>query len=173
MAAFLQSDPRLADFRDQTRAFDRLDFSFEFGGERVEVDLKEKIRPTSAGLAGLWADVPRDDLFVLDETVYRRIVWQGGGGYLVIHDHPVGRWLTFGPWELTLGPRMRYRRWSERATEFLKGKVLLDLRTASHSNPEFSLNALLDAVELSRSRLSQVEAVEIPGQSIPEVGSPG
>lgn len=171
IADILARDPRISDFVDQTRAFHRLDYSFEYAGAGVEVDLKEKIRPTSFGLGAMWRQVPRHDLFVLDETVYRRIVWQGGGGYLVVHDHPVGRWLVFGPWELTLGPRVRYVRWNTLATTFAKGKVLLDLRTASHSTTEFSVDALLHAVELSRARLAQVEAVKIPGQPLPEVGA--
>jgi hypothetical protein len=173
LAEILAADPRLGGFRDQTRSFDRLDFSFIYGGGRVEVDLKEKIRPSSAGLAALWPEVARDDLFVLDETVYRRIVWQGGGGYLVVHDHPVGRWVVFGPWELTLGPRLRYTRWNKLTATFSKGKVLIDLRTASHSSPQFSLDDLLSAVEQSRARLAQVEPVDIAGQSLPEVGSQG
>lgn len=172
MAVLLQADPRLTEFRDQTAAFDRLDFSFLYEGGRVEVDLKEKIRRTSSGLASLWPEVPAHDLFVLDETVYRRIIWQGGGGYLLIHDHPGVRWLTFGPWELTLGPRVRYRRWGNRHGAFPKGKVLLDLRTASHASAEFSLDELLRCVDSSRGRLNQVEALEIFGQPLPEVGSP-
>lgn len=172
MAALLHDDPRLSEFRDQTAAFDRLDFSFLYEGGRVEVDLKEKIRRTSSGLASLWPAVPPQELFVLDETVYRRIIWQGGGGYLLIHDHPSERWLTFGPWELTLGPKLRYRRWGDRHTAFPKGKVLLDLRTASHSSTDFSLDQLLECVDASRARLNQVEAVQIFGQSLPEIGSP-
>jgi hypothetical protein len=172
MAALLQDDPRLSEFRNQTAAFDRLDFSFLYGGGRVEVDLKEKIRRTSSGLAALWPEVPAHDLFVLDETVYRRIIWQGGGGYLLIHDRPGERWLTFGPWELTLGPRVRYRRWGDRYGAFPKGKVLLDLRTASHTSADFSLDDLLNCVDSSRARLNQVEAVQIFGQLLPEVGSP-
>ena len=54
-------------------------------------------------------------MFILDETVYRRIVWQGGGGYLAVHDLPGSRWAFFGPWELTLGPKIRYNRWIEKS----------------------------------------------------------
>jgi len=166
----LASDERIAGFRDQTSAFDRLDFSFEYDGGRVEVDLKEKKQPYSKTYSELWPQVAPHNLFIVDETVYRRIVWQGGGGYLVVHDHPMARWVVFGPWELTLGPRVRYLRWGELAAKFPKGKVLLDLSTASHSSPEFSLGDLLSAVELSRARLAQVEPVDIAGQSLPEVG---
>lgn len=170
LAALLAEDPRIANFKDSTKEFDRLDFSFQYKGELVEVDLKEKINPTSAGLGELWPEVSRDDLFVLDETVYRRIVWQGGGGYLVVHDHPKERWLVFGPWELTLGPTRRYVRWGERNARFAKGKILLDLTTASHSSPEFSPGGLLDAIDVARARVDQVEAIAIPGQDLPEIG---
>ena len=59
---------------------------------RVWVDLKEKRQVYSHGVRELWPDVPSISLFILDETVYRRIIWQGGGGYLVVHDHPGERW---------------------------------------------------------------------------------
>ena len=65
-----------------------------------------------------------------DETVYRRIVWQGGGGYLAVHDLPGSRWAFFGPWELTLGPKVRYNRWIEKSpgNRLRKGKLLIGER---------------------------------------------
>ncbi len=59
---------------------------------RVHVDLKEKLQRYSAGCAEECGTSTPQDMFIVDETVYRRIVWQGGGGYLVIHDHPEERW---------------------------------------------------------------------------------
>ena len=171
-ALFLSTDERIADFEDHTEAYDRLDYSFTFDGARVQVDLKEKIRPTSMGLATLWLDVPPEHLFVLDETVYRRIVWHGGGGFLVVHDHPMERWAIFGPWELTLGPRVRYVRWGRRTESFAKGKILLDLRAAAHSARYVDVDDLLYVVGKARRQRDEVEAVEIPGQSLPEVGQP-
>jgi hypothetical protein len=174
VAELLARDGRVSDLRDHTRDFDRLDFSFSYAGGVVQVDLKEKIRPTSEGLAALWPDVPAEHIFVLDETVYRRIVWNGGGGYLIVHDHPGDRWLTFGPWELTLGPRRRYERWGRRRDEaFKKGKVMLDLRAAAAASPSLSVDALLAVIERSRAHRDAVEAVGIEGQELPEVGRSG
>lgn len=173
LAALLRGDQRISDLRDHTRHFDRLDFSFAYAGGIVKLDLKEKIRPTSAGLAALWAEVPPEHIFVLDETVYRRIVWNGGGGYLIVHDHPGGRWLTFGPWELTLGPRRRYERWGRRRDEaFKKGKVMLDLRAAAATSPHLTLDDLFAVIERSRRQRDAVEAVGIGGDDLPEVGEP-
>jgi hypothetical protein len=168
--AILAADPRLENLENHTLAFDRLDFSFIYAGLPVELDLKEKRSRTSEGLAGLWPEVPREHLFVLDETVYRRVVWHGGGGYLVVHDHPGSRWAIFGPWELTLGPRRRYERWETRLTTFKKGKILLDLRTAAHTGGGFSVDALLQVVGRSRAQRDQVDSVAIPGEDLPEIG---
>ena len=171
LAAILEHDPRLEDFEDHSGGHDRLDFSFTYKDLTIHLDLKEKRQRYSAGYEKLWPEVAPDDLFIVDETVYRRIVWQGGGGYLAIHDYPGRRWLLFGPWELTLGPRFRYERLGNRGgRDFLKGKILLDLSTAGDERGEFSVGALLKVIERSIRIRDGVEAVEIPGYPIPEVG---
>ena len=172
LAEILRRDPRIEDLIDRTKAFDRLDFGFRYQTMPVELDLKEKIRPTSAALASLWPDVAPANLFVVDETVYRRIVWHGGGGYLVVHDHPGARWAIFGPWELTLGPRRRYRRWGDTGSgPFAKGKLLLDLDAAARVDPEFSVDALLEVVDRSMADRDAVDAVGA-APALPEVGRP-
>lgn len=165
LRTLLSRDARIEGLEDHTASFDKLDFSFLHEGERVWVDLKEKIRPSSSTLAALWPAVARSNLFVLDETVYRRIVWQGGGGYLLIHDHPEARWVVFGPWELTLGPKIRFRRAGTRVSEFSKGKILLDLTTAVRASEDL-VGDLLAVVATARRRRDQVEAVEIPGHEL-------
>jgi hypothetical protein len=171
LSQVLAIDPRLDDVTDHTGDFDKLDFSFLYRGERVYLDLKEKKSVYSIDHSTMWPDIPTDDLFILDETVYRRIVWQGGGGYLLIRDQPVDRWLIFGPWELTLGPRVRYQRWGKRSgPEFLKGKILLDLNAAADEAPVFEIDRLLHVVTRARELRDQVEAVPIRGHDIPELG---
>ncbi len=173
LAETLRGDHRIEALIDRSNDFDSLDFSFNYEGGRVELDLKEKINPTSSGLAALWPDVPAGDIFVVDETVYRRIVWNGGGGYLLVHDYPEVRWLIFGPWELTLGPRMRYERWGKRRDKaFKKGKVMLDLRAAASTSRSFEVDDLLRVIERSRALRDSVEAVDIPGAELPEIGAP-
>ena len=170
LAGVLRADPRITDFEDHTARYDCLDFSFTFGGRTVYVDLKEKRSRYSSGIAGVWPEIAAEDLFIVDETVFRRIVWQGGGGYLVVHDHPARRWAIFGPWELTLGPRVRYQRRGQRTSEFLKGKVLLNLAASAALGPEFSVDLLLDVVTRSARQRDQVEAVPVPTEIVPEVG---
>lgn len=173
LAEVLRADPRVVDFEDHTPSPDRLDFSFTHRGMRVALDLKEKRQSYSPGYRRLWPEVAPEDLFILDETVYRRVVWQGGGGYLAVHDLPLARWVLFGPWELTLGPRLRYRRWGRRAgPSFSKGKILLDLGAGAHSSPAFAVDDLLRVIDRSRAARDAVEAVEISGYPIPEVGAP-
>jgi hypothetical protein len=171
LADALSNHPRVESLTDHTDAFDLLDFSFTFGRERVFVDIKEKRQPYSSGINGLWPNVDSSNLFILDETVYRRIVWQGGGGYLVVRDHPGKRWALFGPWELTLGPRLRYQRWGQRGNSgFLKGKILLNLSTAALVTEGFSVDDLLRVIEDSRARVQSVEAVATTEQQVPIVG---
>ncbi len=173
LAEMLRADHRIEALIDRTTDFDSLDFSFNYEGGRVELDLKEKINPTSVGLASLWPDVPVSDIFVVDETVYRRIVWNGGGGYLLVHDYPGSRWLIFGPWELTLGPRIRYERWGKRRDKaFKKGKVMLDLRTAASTSRSFEVDDLFMVIERSRALRDSVEAAAFPGVALPEIGDP-
>lgn len=144
VASALQGSGLVSELEDHTADFDRLDFSFIWKGGRVWLDVKEKRQRYSSGIGALWPERRAEDLFVIDETVYRRIVWQGGGGYLAVHDVPGGRWAYFGPWELTLGPRTRYNRWIEKASgnRLRKGKILLDLSTAPVIADSFSVEPL-------------------------------
>ncbi|MGH2700085.1 MAG: hypothetical protein ACRDJL_12945 [Actinomycetota bacterium] len=170
LAAALSAHPRIESLEDHTAAFDRLDFSFILGRDRIYVDIKEKGQRYSAGITELWPEIHPRDLFILDETVYRRIVWQGGGGYLVVHDHPGKRWALFGPWELTLGPRVRYQRWGERGSGFFKGKLLLNLSAAAMVSTAFSVDDLLRLIGDARISTGSVAAVATKGQPIREVG---
>jgi hypothetical protein len=173
LAEILAADSRLDDFVDNSFEVDRLDFNFTFSGARVDIDLKEKLQRYSPGIARLWPELAPQDLFVVDETVYRRIIWQGGGGYLVVHDHPEERWAIFGPWELTLGPRRRYQRWGQRRGEsFLKGKILLDLTAAARISRTFNVDDLLWVILRSSENRDAVEAVATRGEDVPELGDP-
>lgn len=159
-------------FKDMSRATDRLDFAFNYRGIEVHIDLKEKKQSYSSGIRRLWPEVAPENLFILDETVYRRIVWQGGGGYLAVRDDPEDRWVIFGPWELTLGPRKRYERWGERATRFKKGKVLLDLSSAALESRFFDVGDLLSVVDRALRDRDAIAAVATQGQEMPEIGRP-
>ena len=88
VGAALEACPQVCDVADNTASMDRLDFSFTYQGAPVELDVKEKRQPYSKGIQDLWPQVPETYLFIVDETVFRRIVWQGVVGYLAIHDIP-------------------------------------------------------------------------------------
>jgi hypothetical protein len=176
VAEVLAGSALIADLEDHTADFDRLDFSFHWRGAPVWLDVKEKRQRYSAGITSLWSERAAENLFVIDETVFRRIVWQGGGGYLAVHDVPGGRWAYFGPWELTLGPRQRYSRWIERSAgrRMLKGKILIDLSTAPIATEGFSVEALGEVVDRSRAGRDQVAAIQVGSEPLVEVGgTPG
>lgn len=169
--SWLSADDRLVDLENHTEEVDRLDFSFVHRERRVWVDLKEKRQPYSQGVQELWPTVPSSCLFILDETVYRRIIWQGGGGFLAVHDLPGQRWVIFGPWELTLGPRARYQRWGQRSgRRFRKGKILLDLRAGAVESRVFSVDDLLWVIDNAAADREAVEAVATKLQDLPELG---
>lgn len=169
----LGSDLRIRELEDHTGSFDRLDFSFTYRGRRITLDVKEKRQTYSAGVRDLWREVAEPHLFIFDETVFRRVVWQGGGGFLAIHDIPRRRWCYFGPWELTLGARLRYGRWGQRRGEpFLKGKLLVDLRGAAIETVQFEVPELLRVVESSERWRDRVEPYPIHGATLREIGLP-
>lgn len=158
---------RLSDFTEEME----LDFEFRFEGEQVNLDVKVKGQPLSEDYLALWPEVPPQDLLVLDETAFRQLAWAEGMGYLAVLDKPIGRWLYFGPWELALGPRRRFERLGDKgAGDFLKGKLLLDLRTAADETADLQVGALLDVVRRSRGALHIVEAVRLrSGAELPTI----
>jgi len=173
VADVLDGAPKVRDVQDRTASFDRLDFEFSYRGMAVSLDVKEKRQPYSRAVRDLWPRVPEHNLFIVDETVYRRVVWQGGGGYLAIHDCPTDRWLVFGPWELTLGRRVRYARWGQRRDRpFLKGKLLFDLASAAREARAFTVDLVLRTIDDSRSWRDAVEPYPVQGATLRELGAP-
>ncbi|MGP0006186.1 MAG: DEAD/DEAH box helicase [Acidimicrobiales bacterium] len=165
----LESHPEISHLSDFTREMDALDFQFRFERQDVHVDVKAKFQRLSDEIAEQWPETPRDELFVVDETSFRQLVWKEGLGYLLVDDEPRDRWHVFGPWELCLGPRRRFeRRGNRTGSVFLKGKLLLDFRTASRTTGELDVDALLDVVRRSRNALREVRAIPIrAGEDLP------
>lgn len=162
MAAALHAHPLISHITDYTAEFDEPDFRFRLDGTDVRLEVKAKGQPYATEYEELWPEVPPAELFILDETSYRNLVWGEGLGFVVVDDRPARRWHVLGPWELCLGPRRRFERRGDRgAGEFKKGKLLLDLRTAAATTPDLSADALITAIRASRRDLSRVEAVQI------------
>lgn len=173
VANALHGDRRIEDLEDCTAAFDRLDFAFRYRGQAIAVDVKEKLQRYSQSVQHLWPAVAEQDLFIVDETVYRRVVWQGGGGYLAIHDAPCERWVIFGPWELTLARHVRYGRWGQRnADSFLKGKLLFDLSAGANAGDHFDVDLLTTTITQSSRWRDRVEPYPIHGARLRELGQP-
>jgi ATP-dependent helicase Lhr and Lhr-like helicase len=162
VARALSLHPFVSHLADYTAEMDVLDFEFRFERERVRVDVKEKRTRYTRDYREMWPEVPEPELFILDETAFKALMWEEGLGYLLIHDVPQDRWLVMGPWEIALGPRRRFQRLGDKGSgDFLKGKLLLDLRTASASSRNLSVDELLRVVELSRRARRQVEPIRL------------
>jgi ATP-dependent Lhr-like helicase len=167
VGAALRSHPQISRFSDFTAEHDDLDFRFRFDSADTRVDVKEKRSRLSSEIREMWPEVPERELFVVDETCFRTLLWQEGLGYLLARDVPGSRWHVFGPWELALGPRRRFeRRGDKGAGEFLKGKLLFDFRNAAATTAELSVDVLLEVVRETRRALRQVRAVSIRGRDV-------
>ncbi|MDQ1392551.1 MAG: hypothetical protein QOF30_1528, partial [Acidimicrobiaceae bacterium] len=165
--AALEAYPGVTDLSDFTMQTDDLDFEFRLDGRLVRVDVKRKEHRSSAELAELWPEVPAEALFVLDETAFRTLVWPDGMGYLLINDCPMKRWHVLGPWELLLGPRRRFERLGDKGRgPFLKGKMLIDLRTAAETTPELSVDAVVRVARSSYRARTRVRAFQVPGRPL-------
>lgn len=164
VARTLTRHPLVSGFLDRSSSMQAPDFEFTVDGRPVRLELKEQRVRCNGETAVLWPDVPALDLLIVDELSLRRLVWADGLGYLVLHDVPSHRWHLFGPWEIWLAPRRRFERPGDKGSgPFLKGKVLLDARTAAVTTPQFDVDALIDVVRRSRGALTQVEAVALKG----------
>jgi hypothetical protein len=73
---------------------------------------------------------------------------------------------------LTLGPQRRYNRWIEKSAgnRRSKGKILLDLATAPLGGEAFSVEALGTVIDQARAGLTQLDAIPIGGETLPDLG---
>ncbi|MEO5679913.1 MAG: DEAD/DEAH box helicase [Acidimicrobiales bacterium] len=154
--------PLVTHVSDFTNEHDTPDFTFRYERDLVRLEVKLKQRPLSQEIRDLWPEADERNLFVVDEVSLRKLVWAEGLGYLLLRDRPGRRWCSFGPWELWLGPRRRYERRVDRGNgEFLKGKLLVDLRAAAVTTEELDLDALLGVVRSSRAAVDRVSALPL------------
>lgn len=139
--------------RASTNAFDRLDFQVLSAAEQlVQLELKAKRQPLSAGWRQLRPEVAPQDLFVLDELALRKIVDAGRYAFLLVRDIPQARWLLWTVGDLLVASRSRHARSLDRGSgTHVKGKLLFDLSEAGFATSD--LGEALDAVCRTTGRL--------------------
>lgn len=158
--------------QDSTSAFNAMDFLVNVRGRPRWIDVKGKWSDYSHEIRALWPEVPPAELFVIDETAFRRVVWLGSAGYMAVHDHRARRWVFLGPWELTLSESRRYQRRGHLHAAFLKGKLLLDLRCSAWQSAKTpDIQVLLDLFVATDAALRQIQSVRFPNESpVPILG---
>ena len=151
----VEQHPELFLLKTSTNAFDRLDFQLRGPGERlVELEVKAKLQPLSAGWRALRPDVDPSDLFVLDELALRKIVDAGRYAFLLVRDIPRARWLLWSAGDLVVASRVRHVRQIEKGqSPMMKGKLVLDLSEAG-----FACRALPEALDSLSATVTQLEA---------------
>jgi hypothetical protein len=146
----LDAHPVLRLLRSSTASFDKLDFQLLGPGERlVELEVKAKHQPLSAGWRDLRPDVDPADLFVLDELALRKIVDAGRYGFLLVRDIPRARWWLWSAGDLLVASRVRHtRRIDKGPGPLFKGKLVFDLSEAGFWSTDISgaLDALAEMV---------------------------
>ena len=140
----LTADVRLGLLRSSTSSFERLDFQFVFGDHLVELELKAKYQPLSAGWRQLRPDVQAADLFVLDELALRKITDAGRFAFLLVWDAPSRRWCLWSTGDLLGASRARHTRKLDTPAQKSKGKLLFDLSEAGYEGT--SLEGVIDAM---------------------------
>src|SRR4051812_13982307 len=125
----LSQHPALSLLRASTSSYDCLDFQLLGPAETlIQLELKAKRQPLSAGWRSLRPDVEPADLFVLDELALRKIVDAGRYAFLLVRDVPQARWVLWTVGDLLVASRARHAREIDRGSgSRLKGKLLFDL----------------------------------------------
>src|SRR4051794_36418262 len=148
-----QDHPRMRLLQTSTASYDRLDFQLLGPAEHlVELEVKGKRQPLSAGWLGLRPEVNPADLFVLDELALRKIVDAGRYAFLLVRDIPSARWVLWSAGDLHVASRVRHaRRLDQGGRPLFKGKLLFDLSEAGYTTQ--SLPAALDTLAATVTRL--------------------
>ena len=164
----ITSHEELSLLRASTTSFDRLDFQLLAPGERlVEIEVKAKMQPLSAGWRALRHDVDPADLFVLDELALRKIVDAGRYAFLLVRDIPRARWALWSSGDLLVASRVRHaRRIDKGSRPMFKGKLLFDLSEAG-----FQSLSLSDALAALCATVGQLEALWSDVAPWPAAGS--
>lgn len=166
----LVAHPSLTLLKASTTSFDRLDFQVLSATEQlVQIELKAKRQPLSAGWRKLRPEVAPQDLFVLDELALRKIVEAGRYAFLLVRDIPRARWLVWTMGDLLVAGRARHARSIDRGSgTHLKGKLLFDLSEASSETTD--LSQALDLIAATTPRLDAWWSDIAPWPTLPATG---
>ncbi len=166
----LVAHPALTLLKASTTSFDRLDFQVLSATEQlVQIELKAKRQPLSAGWRKLRPEVAPENLFVLDELALRKIVEAGRYAFLLVRDIPQARWVLWTVGDLLVAGRARHARSLDRGSgTHLKGKLLFDLSEAGFATHD--LGAALDAIERTTRRLDAWWSDIAPWPTLPATG---
>jgi hypothetical protein len=148
----------LARLKTSTSALDRLDFQLLGPGEQLcELELKAK-RQRYRGWGANWPSVPEKHLFMVDELALRRLVDAGRFAFLLVRDVPGGRWCLWSTTELVLTTKVRVARQLAGPRPAIKGKVLIDLRSAAatHATLAATLSQLAAMVGVIQRRWADI-----------------
>src|SRR4051812_37060939 len=153
--AALAGHPTIRLLQSSTTRYDRLDFQLLGPAEHlIELEVKAKHQPLSAGWRALRPDIDPADLFVLDELALRKIVDAGRYAFLLVRDVPQARWTLWSTGDLLVASRVRHARRLERSSSpSWKGKLLFNLAESAFITS--SLTAALDELLATTSRLEQ------------------
>lgn len=161
----LRGHPSVRGVRDNTAAFDELDYTIDLAGIGLaSVELKAKWQHYSQGWTRHRPDLAEADLFILDELALRKIIATGRHGYVAIYDHPSTRWRIYGVADLVLASKTRIARPLHGNRPTTKGKILLDLRDghdAGHTSQEAVL-VLAGVIATTERQWSRVEPWPTP-----------
>lgn len=111
---------------DNRESFDKIDFIFEYKQRKIALDCKEK-KSESRGKWSELTGVPRENLFVFDETSIKKIFSHFPFGFMLIFDGTKNNYSVFNSLDLLCLPRRRLNRVIFKEKEMLKGKWIVDL----------------------------------------------
>jgi hypothetical protein len=139
-------------FIDNSRSFDRLDFSFYSDPIHTNFQVETKEKRQHIDLEN-WPPVgiPEKHLFILDDLSARKLLKASPYSGIIVRDNLLHRYYFFDVVKLLLMPRVRVNR-SLDGKEKLKGKWLIDLRNGIESGDLYgifkSIREYIDSIDV-------------------------
>jgi hypothetical protein len=123
---------RGTDFEDNTRSFNKLDFTTLQNSEPIfHFEVKEKCQHYT--MANWPNFAPEEHLFIFDELTIRKCLAHSPNSGVIVRVQYTGDYYFFSVVDLALMPRMRVQRHIHRKVHDVKGKWLVDLRNGKRA----------------------------------------